>query len=85
MVRRRLTPKERKQIILDAATRLSNELGLHNWTQQRVADECRVQTSLDTIKKYFGTTDNLRRAVLKHKDCSDMVRLQADAMGLRTP
>lgn len=60
----RLTPEDRRDVIIDAAARLirtgTDPLAL---TRARVAGACRVETSPDTVKHYF-TMEELRAAAI---------------------
>lgn len=59
----RLTPDERREVIVAAACRLTTTRGdVYAWTRQDVADECETPTSIDTVKHYF-TMPDLRETV----------------------
>jgi DNA-binding transcriptional regulator YbjK len=61
--RLRLTPDERREIIVQAAVRLTQErASLYAWSRQDVADACEIPTTSDTVKHYF-TMPDLREAV----------------------
>lgn len=61
---RRLTPDERRAVILRAAVKLTRDNGgsVLAWSRADVAQACEVQTSEDTVKHYF-TQPDLRAAV----------------------
>lgn len=79
---KRLPPDERKGIIVDSAVKLSEARGLCNWTRQDVAKGCEINTSPETVKHYFPAQDDLRRAVLAHPQCTERLKLQAEANGI---
>lgn len=58
----RLPPKERKQLILDAAIVMAVEHGYGRFTREHVAAQAGVGGSL--INKYFTTMAKLKRAVM---------------------
>ena len=61
--RLRLTPDERREIIIRAALRLTAERGSAcAWTRQDVAEACEIPTTSDTVKHYF-TMPELRDVV----------------------
>lgn len=63
-MKRRLTPDERRAVILYAAIRLTKKYGVFGWTCSDVARACEVSTSEDTVKHYWSQQD-LRAAVKK--------------------
>jgi hypothetical protein len=59
----RLTPDQRRAVILDAAVRLTKDRGsVLAWTCGDVADACSVPTNFETVKEYY-TMEQLRQAV----------------------
>lgn len=60
----RLSPDERKDVIIDAAMRLveRDSVDLLTITREQIAGACRVATSPDTVKHYFKMPE-LRNAV----------------------
>lgn len=58
----RLTPDQRREIIVQAALRLTRDRSTLGWTRADVAAACEVPTSADTVKEYF-TMHELREAV----------------------
>jgi len=58
----RLPPKERKKLLLDAATAAAVEHGYGRFTREHVAQRAEVGPSL--VNKYFTTMALLRRAVM---------------------
>lgn len=70
----RLTPEIRRKVIIDAAAKLSiAQQNVHNWTRQDVADNCVIETSVETVKHYFPAIDDLRREVTKRPDTASCV------------
>lgn len=59
----RANPELRKGSILDAAVDLSCTHGYTNISRQQVADRAGVSTGL--VTKYFGTMQQLRRAIIR--------------------
>lgn len=62
----RLTPDERREIILTAATKVARDApgGVMALTMESVASACQPPTSKDTVKHYW-TMPDLRQAVTK--------------------
>lgn len=60
----RLTPEVRRNIILRAAVRYARAHGLVKLTHSGVAKHCVTETSVDTVRHYFGTKKDLWLAVL---------------------
>lgn len=58
----RLTPDERRAVILRAAVQLTKERGLFEWSRHDVVNHCEIATSHSTVKHYF-TQPDLRAAV----------------------
>lgn len=60
----RLAPDQRREIIVQAALRLTRDRhgSTLGWTRADVAAACEVPTSADTVKEYF-TMSELREAV----------------------
>ena len=82
MTQRRMTPEERRGVIVQAALKTSEKNGLSAWTRQDVAEVCAVATSAETVKHYFPIQDDLRKAVLADPGCSDKLTIQGQALGL---
>lgn len=63
--RARLTPDERRAVIIDAGVDMAQRNGgdLLTLTLSGVADACRIPTSVRTVKYHFGTIRGLRLAV----------------------
>lgn len=59
---RRLDPEVRRKIVLNAAVKLARENRVEGFTQQDVADACEVETTRETVKRYFPTIADLRKA-----------------------
>jgi AcrR family transcriptional regulator len=61
--RERLTPKERKAIILDAALRLAVRVGYTSIRRDAVATEAGCSNGL--VNKYYGSLKQLRRDLMR--------------------
>ena len=69
MSRKRLSTGERKELILAAATKLVKEHGVHSLKHEEVAARCTIETSVATVRRYFGSWDDLANAVAGHPAC----------------
>ena len=62
--RKRLTPEQRRSIIIEAGVDLARKRGdLLMLTVHDVAANCRITTAPITVRHYFRTIDALRDAV----------------------
>lgn len=63
--RYRLTPEDRRAVILDAARDVAAKNGGDplTITLRATAAACRLPTSVETVKYHFGTVTDLRAAV----------------------
>ena len=77
----RLPPKERKQLILDAATAAAIEHGYGRFTREHVAVKAEVGPSL--VNKYFATMAQLRRAVMGAAIHNEVLQLIREGIVLR--
>ena len=52
----RMSPEERREVILKAAIALTREADgcVFSWKQVDVANKCTAQTSPETVKRYFS-------------------------------
>ena len=72
----RLNPDLRKKIILDAAVTLTRATGsVHAWTRQEVAEACVIGTSIETVKHYYPSIDDLRKEAGKQSGTEGCVNL----------
>lgn len=69
----RLTPEERREEILAAATRLISQSGFNAVSQAEIANECGVGKSL--VTHYFSSMKALLAAVLDAKEKADFAML----------
>ena len=60
----RLQPDNRRAVIITAAISIAKEHGLHRVTHGDVAKRCKIDTSIKTVRHYFGTQVDLWQAVL---------------------
>ena len=60
----RMSPDDRREVIIKAAIALTREADgcLDSWSRQDVANKCVPPTSLETVKRYYLMPD-LRAAV----------------------
>lgn len=72
---RRVSRDERRQQILDAATRVFGAKGTSAGTLQEIADQVGITRA--GVLHYFGSKNGLLQAVLEHRDQSDVAELPA--------
>lgn len=72
-VRVRLAPDERRQLIIEAATRQISERGFNTLTMSRLAHECDMTRA--GVEHYFSSLPELLIAVLRHRDERDVLVL----------
>ena len=75
----RLTPDQRRAVIITAALRIARDGHLSDVTHGTVAKRCTVHTSTATVKRYFGDRAALWRAVI---DADERLALQGRELGL---
>lgn len=80
----RLTPVQRKAMIMTAALALSKEWGLLNWTRNDVAARCALTTptSYETVKHYFPSQGDFRLAIAQHPERTEQILVDARAVGM---
>lgn len=66
--RHRLSPDDRRTVIITAARRLADQVGAAALTHGDVAARCTIQTSVKTVKHYFPTRADLARSVTEPKE-----------------
>lgn len=59
----RMTPENRREVILSAAVKIAGERGLIHVTHSAVAKRCVIETSVKTVRHYFATQADLWRAI----------------------
>ena len=64
MTEEKMTPKQRKRKVLEAAVEISREYGFHSVTRGAVA--VRAGVGDGSVSLYFNTITQLRRAVARH-------------------
>jgi len=69
MARRRLQTGERKEMILVAAAMLVKQEGIQALTHEDVADRCELDTSVATVRRYYGSWRDLADALCGHLAC----------------
>ena len=60
----RLTPHQRRAVILKAAVQIASDHGLRSVNHGDVAKRCMVQTSTKTVRHYFVNREALWLAVI---------------------
>jgi DNA-binding transcriptional regulator YbjK len=65
----RLTPEQRRAVIVTSAVRVAKDVGLVNVTHSAVAKRCVTETSVHTVQHYFPIRASLWQAVVD-ADCS---------------
>lgn len=65
MNRQRLDPENRKELILSAAYELAFDGALLEMTPGDVVEAMGVDTSISTLKHYFGSLETLKTEVVK--------------------
>lgn len=77
----KLTEEQRKSVILEAAVRLAKREGLHMVTHGNVAKECKIETSLHTVRLWFKTKKILWDAAVDH-DGTGTLRKEMESLTL---
>jgi len=83
MGRKRLTVAQRKTIILDAAVKCVEQYGDMGLTHGNVAKwaSMSVETSESTVRRYFGSWDELATATTGHPNCPKSFRDYVTRLG----
>lgn len=79
MAVKRMDPEGRKAAIVAAAVRVAKRDGLLFLAPEIVADECEIETSAATVRRYFHTVADLRAAVC---GADSDVAVEAKGLGL---
>lgn len=58
----RLTPDERRELIIESARQIADAVGIHFVTHRSVALNCDVPTSQATVRAYFPSKAALKEA-----------------------
>lgn len=83
VTRVRLSRDQRRRLLIEAAERVARQHGVYNVTHRSVADECVVQTSTITVKKYFPTKAEILAAVAE-RDVTGLLAADIGNMGDET-
>lgn len=75
----RMNAGHRRRIIVEAATTLAKQIGLKRLTFANVADQCPVNTSSATVKRYMGNRVDLWTEAAR--DCPELAD-QARELGV---
>lgn len=78
----RLPRNSRRSIIVAAAVRQANELGLAGVTQETVAERCAYECSPRTVRRAFPRVSDLWRAVAESDEASAAVKREAKILGV---
>jgi len=79
----RLEPHVRKEQILEAAVGIAAEAGLYTIRREDVALKAEVACGL--VNRYFGTMNQLRRAVMRHAISNRNLSIIAEGIARRDP
>lgn len=79
----RISPKVRKELILDTALDLSEKVGYTNVNRAELAKAARVSESL--VSTYMGTMKNLRRDIMRHAIKQSRLVVLAQGLALKDP
>lgn len=79
----RLSPEQRKTLIISTAVELANRDGLLAVTHASVAEAADISMAVRTVRKFF-LRDELLQAVAKDARACDAVRTTAKLIGLQT-
>jgi DNA-binding transcriptional regulator YbjK len=75
----KLTPEQRRHVIMVAAERIARHHGITAVTHGAVAKQCVVQTSKSTVKTYYCSKQALWEALLAHTDDPAIAESARDA------
>lgn len=78
----RLTPDQRRAMIVAAGVLQGNTFGLEILTTDHVAASCKFKTAASTVKHYFPTKTELWAAIANHPDASKELKNQARLIGV---
>ncbi len=79
-----MKPNEKTpRIILAAAVKLANDVGLLQFSRADIASAAGVGQS--TVSYYFGSMPEVRVAIVKHAVQHEMLKILADARSSRAP
>lgn len=81
MPTQRLTPTERKRLILKAAVSLASRYGMKFVTRDRVAR--RAHCSIGLVTLYYEDMDKLRNAVMRYAAENKILNIIAEGLALR--
>lgn len=81
-MRVRLTPEQRKTVIMRAALKIVRSEGLASVTRRHVSEKCEVQTSTEIIRHYYPHKEDLWRAVID-ADITGKARKEARRLGFK--
>lgn len=79
----RMVPKERQQVIVNAAVKLAQSKPYTQVTRDEIAAAAGIVPSV--VSHHFGTMTKLRRAVLRAAIAQRIVAVVADGLAARDP
>lgn len=80
-MRTKLTPDQRRNIILQAAVRIGRADGITGITHGNVAKRCSVPTSKETVKYYFPVKADLWDAAIEADDTGTLREQEREING----
>ena len=83
MTSKRLKPKDRKALVMDAALRVARVQGYQRVTRHDVAVEAGVSDAL--VSNYWGTMTQLKRAIMRHAVKNEDLDIIAQGLAVRDP
>lgn len=78
----KLSGEQRQSLIISTGVFIANRDGLTCTNANTIASECRIKTSVATVRFYFRRNADLWRAIATHSDASKVVRDEALALGV---
>lgn len=81
MSKKRLPPKERSKLILDAALDLAKRDGFDNITRESVAKAAGISPGL--VSNYFNTMNQLQRAVMRAAVAREVLEVVGQGLAAR--
>jgi AcrR family transcriptional regulator len=79
----RLTPKQRRVQIMDAALDVAERMGYHQMRREDIATKADVSNAL--VSKYFGTMKQMRRAVMRHAIKVERYKIIVQGLAMNDP
>lgn len=80
---KRTAPDKRRELILDAAIKLSVEIGYNKLTRDAIAERAKVSSAL--VSAYFSRMHTIKTAVMQAAIEREIVEIIAQGMTLNDP